>query len=80
MALIMTEERCPQCGQIIYMATHPKMNNDGDIIFHQIDGQDMVHGIVDGVYLDRNNILWVVMFDDETKAPDYCCIHCGWSS
>ena len=64
--LLMTEERCPECTQIIYLRFARK----------QVHDENMV--IADGCYLDRNGIMNIVRFDDETIQPDYCCIHCGW--
>ena len=64
--LLMTEERCPECTQIIYLRFARK----------QVADENMI--IADGCYLDRNGIMNIVRFDDETIQPDYCCIHCGW--
>jgi hypothetical protein len=62
---LMTSERCPDCEQIIYMQLHRKsMENDLNI--------------GDGCYLDRDGVLVITGFDEDTKMPDYICIHCGW--
>lgn len=78
--LLMTSERCPQCGQIIYMVCHPKEYNDGGIIVHDLNDGRMPHAIADGCYIDREEQLWISMFDENTKLPDYYCIHCRWRS
>jgi len=64
--LLMTEERCPECGQIIYMRLGRKSVADENLI------------IADGCYLNQDGVMTIVKFDDETIQPDYCCIHCGW--
>ncbi len=62
---LMTSERCPDCQQIVYMHLHRKdLKND------------LVIG--DGCYLDQSGVLCIVNFDEDTKEPDYVCIHCGW--
>ena len=62
---LMTSERCPECGQIIYIEFHRK----------QLDN-DLIIG--DGCYLDKDGCLIITRFDDETLMPDYVCIHCNW--
>lgn len=76
MTLIMTSERCPECGQISYMVVWPKKRNNLEHIV--IDFQGTPHGIADGVYLDRDGGLVVARFDEDTDMPNYMCIHCGW--
>jgi len=65
MMLLMTNERCPECGQIIYMRLLPK---------------DLQNNLViaDGCYLDRDGLMIIAQFDEDTQTPDYCCIMCGW--
>jgi len=65
--LLMTNERCPDCGQIIYIRLLPK-DMANDLI------------IADGCYLTRDGEFTIAMFDDKTVLPDYCCIMCGWLS
>lgn len=76
MTLIMTSDRCPECGQIIYLVAWPKKKNNLEHIV--INVHDTPHGIADGVYLDRDGCLVVARFDENTDTPDYTCIHCGW--
>ena len=80
--LIMTSERCPDCDSIIYIKPHPKLNNQGEIIIssHKHKQTETPHTIADGMYQDKDGVLWMTRFDDETRLPDYCCIHCGWCS
>ena len=78
MTLIMTEDRCPDCGQIIYMVVWPKKRNALDHIV--IDYQGTKHGIADAIYVDRQGLLWTTRFDENTDMPDYTCIHCEWSA
>mgnify|MGYP003630523740 CR=1 FL=1 len=65
MMLLMTNERCPDCGQIIYIRLLPK-DMDNDLI------------IADGCYLDQDGCLVITRFDENSLLPDYTCIHCGW--
>jgi len=81
--LIMTSERCPDCDAIIYCKPSPKTNNKGEIILTQhtsdIDGTGEVpHSIADGCYLDRDGVLVITRFDEDSCLPDYVCIFCGW--
>ncbi len=47
---------------------------------HKHKATDTPHTIADGMYQDKDGVLWMTRFDDETRLPDYCCIHCGWCS
>tara|TARA_R110000751_G_scaffold157682_1_gene263177 strand:+ start:271 stop:474 length:204 start_codon:yes stop_codon:yes gene_type:complete len=64
--LLMTWERCPECGQTIYLRMARK----------QVADENMI--IADGCYVDGGGVLNICMFDEDTQQPDYCCIHCGW--
>ena len=86
--LIMTEERCPECDQIVYMKLMPKKNSEGvhGAIEHitstiiAIDGTEFEspHTGADGIYLDKDGVCCVTMFDEDTQMPDYVCIFCNW--
>ena len=78
--LMMTSERCPECDSIVYMMLHPKRNNDGEIIVFGMGTQNTPHGHADGCYLDKDGVLCIVRFDENTTEPDYRCIFCSWSS
>jgi len=62
---LMTSERCPQCGQIIYIELHRKQLQN-----------DLIIG--DGCYLDNDGCLVIARFDADSLMPDYVCIHCNW--
>lgn len=62
------------------MVLLPKEYNDGGIIVHDLNNGTMPHAIADGCYLDREEQLWITIFDENTKTPDYYCIHCRWHS
>lgn len=70
--LIMTSERCPQCGQIIYMKPHPKKDDNDNILIH--DG----HAVAGNCYLDIQGSMTIAMMDYDVPTPSYVCIHCGW--
>jgi len=79
MSLLMTNERCPECSQIIYMLLHPKCKADTyDPVTFVIEGEKLPHIILDGVYADKDEALVVTRFDEWTHMPEYYCIHCGW--
>lgn len=78
--LIMTSERCPECDSIVYMMLHPKRGNDGEWLLHNDDQANVPHAHADGCYLDKDGVLCITRFDENTTEPDYCCIFCGWSS
>lgn len=71
--LMMTSERCPDCGQIIYMKLHPKLRLDGTLV-------QTPDNHADGCYLDQDGVLCITKFDEESHEPTYKCIFCGWSS
>jgi len=62
---LMTSERCVECDALVYMNVYPK-DQPGVII-------------ADGCYLDRDGILCITRFNENTKEPDYECIVCGWN-
>ena len=62
---LITSERCPQCGQIIYIELHRKQLQN-----------DLIIG--DGCYLDNDGCLVIARFDEDSLMPDYVCIHCNW--
>lgn len=70
--LIMTSEPCPECGQLVYIKPHPKLNDNGEVITH---GN---YAIASNCYLDRLGVLCVTMMDFDTPQPSYVCIMCGW--
>lgn len=76
MTLIQTEERCPECGQTIYMVVWPKKRNALEHIV--INYQGTKHGIADSIYVDKQGMLWTTKFDDDSELPNYHCIHCEW--
>jgi len=79
MSLLLTNERCPECEQITYMLLHPKCKTDTyDPVIIDIEGEELPHVILDGVYADRDEALVVTRFDEWTHMPEYYCIHCGW--
>lgn len=78
MSLLMTNERCPECGQIMYMLLHPKCKHDTyDPILIEINGEKLPHIILDGVYVESEGLV-VTRFDEWTHMPEYYCIHCRW--
>lgn len=80
MSLLMTNERCPECGQICYMLLHPKCKHDTyDPILIEITGEKLPHIILDGVYAEAEGLV-VTRFDEWTHMPEYYCIHCGWKA
>lgn len=79
--LLMTSERCPECDSIAYIRIHPKFNDEGNMIVRRDadhGGGGPPHVVGDGCYLDRDGILCITRFDDNTRMPDYCCLFCGW--
>lgn len=84
MTLLMTSERCPECDAIIYMKLYPKRNNEDSVavlphITTEVNGVQIPHTIADGCYLDKDGVLCITIFEENTRQPDYCCILCGWS-
>jgi hypothetical protein len=80
MTLLMTSERCPECGQIIFMVVYPKLDDMSTPITSQLLWRGFPHTIADGCYLERDSTLVIVQFDQDTLAPDYYCLHCQWES
>jgi len=78
--IVMTSDRCPHCDSIAYMLLHPKQNKAGEVIVYPEDGDQLKHAHADGCYLDRDGVLCITRFDDNTLVPDYVCIFCGWES
>jgi len=63
------------------MLLHPKQNKAGEVIVYPMDGDDLPkHAHADGCYLDRDGVLCISNFDDNTRLPDYVCIFCGWEA
>lgn len=75
--LIPTSSYCPECDQILYMLCHAKKNNLREIISVDCD-EEYPHSIADAVYLDKDGVLCIVQFDEDTKQPDYFCLFCRW--
>jgi len=78
--IVMTSDRCPHCDSIVYMLLHPKQNKAGEVIVYPEDGDHLKHAHADGCYLDREGVLCITRFDDNTRLPDYVCIFCRWES
>lgn len=75
--LIMTNERCPECDAIVYMMMHPKMKYEDEAIEVGIPSGGWLF-IADGCYLDRNGVMCITRFDENTTTPSYYCIMCKW--
>jgi hypothetical protein len=78
MTLIHTSEPCPECGCLVFMVAWPKKQDN--LTHVVIDFNGTPHGIADAIYLDRDGVLNVVQFDENTQQPDYFCMHCEWSA
>tara|TARA_R110000824_G_C14654754_1_gene617088 strand:+ start:258 stop:500 length:243 start_codon:yes stop_codon:yes gene_type:complete len=77
--LIRTSERCPECDAICYLLAHPTLNTEGEIIVKEINEEDKIpHAIADGCYIDRDGVLCITQYDENTHQPDYYCIFCRW--
>ena len=77
--MILTSERCPECDSIVYMVVYPQTHPEG--------GENRVklhpwiplpQSFADGIYLDKDGVLNVTKFDEDSVLPTYSCIFCGW--
>lgn len=76
--LIQTSNYCPECDQMLYMLCHPKRGGDLKEIIAVDCDEEYPHAIADGVYLDKDGVLCVAQFEEDTKRPDYFCLFCRW--